>query len=1115
MLEISTRWGALLGIAIGGVFSLFGDCAVAQVIPDGTLPNNSSVQTERSSFNITGGTQAGSNLFHSFREFSVPTNSTALFNNTADIQNIISRVTGNSISNIDGLIRSLGTANLFLINPNGIIFGQNARLDIGGSFFATSANSMKFADGFEFSATDPKATPLLTISVPTGLQYANNASSVEVRESSLQVTPGKTLALVGGNVSIDAGQLLVPGGRVELGGVAGNGNIGLAANDGQLRLTFPQEVSLTDVLLTNGAQVNVSARGDGSIAVNAQRLNISGSGTRVQAGIDSELLSTGRRGNIEFNAKEVTNIDGGVISNVVLENGVGNAGDINITTGSLIVSNGGKIETSTFGQGNAGNLRINARDTIEFTNGAFAFSQVEREGVGDGGEISMDTGSLSVSNGSQLRTWTTGKGNAGSVNIIARDAVSFQNGGAVFSTVEPNAIGNGNNIRIQAKSLSVVNGSFLTANTLGQGNAGNVTIDARDSVVFERGTATSSVGVPEFGAGFGNGGDVRIKTGSLRLSNNARLLASSSKGRGNAGNVNVEARDTVSLSDESFIFSQLEGGSTGNGGNINISTGSLSVVSGSILSSDIFGVGNGGNISINARDNVSFLTEGGAYSLVNSQAVGDGGNIDINTGSLVVGNGSFMAASILGKGNAGTITINATDSISLDGLNRKGFPGGIYSEVARGGVGKGGNININTRSLSVTNGAQIVTDIDGRGSAGTVNINATDFISFDGVGKNVIQGSGQSSGAYSSVGLQEGVGNGGNINIFTRSLSLTNGAAVITNTLGQGNAGNVKIIATDNILIDGASSNSLPSAVKSVVETGSVGDGGEIDITSKLLQVTNFGEISSSSEGNGTAGNMTLNARSIRLNNDALLTANTRSAKVVPNREQATININSQDLIMSRNSNIFTNATGENVNGGNINIDTDFLIGFKNSDISANSANFRGGNVRINATGIFGTQFRNASTPNSDITATGGSPELSGTVQINTPEIDLNSGLVNLPSVPVDTKIAQTCTEGNPIVKSQFIITGRGGLPPNPGEVLNTDAVQVDLVTLNPEVDKRSTTVSTNPTSRTPDRIVEATGWLIDADGNVVLTANPTAITPHSSWQKIADCRAFNQQHKH
>ncbi|MBM0740549.1 filamentous hemagglutinin N-terminal domain-containing protein [Phormidium sp. CLA17] len=177
----------------------------AQIIPDATLPVNSSVIPGCTTCIINGGTERGVNLFHSFREFSIPTGGGAWFNNAPQIQNILTRVTGTSTSNIDGLIRANGTANLFLLNPNGIVSGQNARLQIGGSFFASTANSFQFADGSEFSATNPQAPPLLTVNLALGLQSGSITSGTIINRGNL--TAGQDLILEANQLDLQ-GQLV-------------------------------------------------------------------------------------------------------------------------------------------------------------------------------------------------------------------------------------------------------------------------------------------------------------------------------------------------------------------------------------------------------------------------------------------------------------------------------------------------------------------------------------------------------------------------------------------------------------------------------------------------------------------------------------------------------------------------------------------------------------------------------------------------------------------------------------------------------------------------------------------------------------------------------------------
>ncbi|MCJ8282580.1 MAG: filamentous hemagglutinin N-terminal domain-containing protein, partial [Rivularia sp. ALOHA_DT_140] len=247
--------GFIAGLLLSG-FYLPASC---EVLSDNTT--NTTINSTGNNFNILNGIQKGNNLFHSFKEFSIPTGGSATFKNSSAIENIINRVTGGNISNIDGLIKASGNANLFLINPNGIVFGENASLDIGGSFLATTAESILFEDGFNYSAIVSEQTPLLTVSIPLGLQMGTNPADIIVNNTGhhltgsdntaltnqdanivgLQVPLEQTFALVGGNLKLDGGVLTAESGRFELSAI-GNQNsssvVGLKMSNNHPSLTY-------------------------------------------------------------------------------------------------------------------------------------------------------------------------------------------------------------------------------------------------------------------------------------------------------------------------------------------------------------------------------------------------------------------------------------------------------------------------------------------------------------------------------------------------------------------------------------------------------------------------------------------------------------------------------------------------------------------------------------------------------------------------------------------------------------------------------------------------------------------------------------------------------------
>ena len=161
--------------------------ASAQLVPDNSLGAESSLLLPGLSngqipfTQIQGGARRGGNLFHSFRDFNIPVGQGAYFTNPIGVTAIINRVTGSNVSKIFGTLGVLGNANLFFLNPNGIIFGADAQLDLNGSFLASTADSITLSDGNAFSAKQPSSVRVLTSSVPMGLDFGNNPGRIEVR----------------------------------------------------------------------------------------------------------------------------------------------------------------------------------------------------------------------------------------------------------------------------------------------------------------------------------------------------------------------------------------------------------------------------------------------------------------------------------------------------------------------------------------------------------------------------------------------------------------------------------------------------------------------------------------------------------------------------------------------------------------------------------------------------------------------------------------------------------------------------------------------------------------------------------------------------------------------
>ncbi|MDZ8034786.1 filamentous hemagglutinin N-terminal domain-containing protein, partial [Nostoc sp. DedSLP04] len=893
---------SIIGVLAHGIFSCENH-ALAQMTPDGTLGNNSSKVTPNVNIKgstadrIDGGAIRGTNLFHSFQEFNVGELQRVYFANPTGISNILTRVTGSNISNILGTLGVNGNANLFLINPNGILFGNNARLDVAGSFVGSTANSFVFGNGLEFSATNPQTPSVLLTVNPSALLFNQlQAGRIENRSIAptgdnifgLRVPDARSLLLVGGEIAINEGQLNAPGGRVELAGVAGEGTVGLNVDGNNLSLIVPDNLAKADISLSNQALVSTSGEGGGAIQVWGKKVTVSG-GSKIEASTLGALPGKGLSVNASESVQVVGESPTGIRSGLFAENsGTGDAGDLTINTRQLQILAGGKISSSTTNAGVAGNLTVNASESVQIigipdnpnlgSTGMFAASN----GVGDAGDITINTRQLLIQNGAGIITDSEGKGVGGSITVNAESVQLV--GTAVLpqfpnrwypSRISSNAydIGPAGKITINTNQLLIQDGAAISARTSSSGAGGSLTVNASQSVKLI-GSATNSNSLFPF---------------------------------------------------PSSLLTQTS--STGTAGDLAINTNQLIVRDGQ-LSASTFGQGNAGNINI----------ETVTMNIIDSQ----------------------VGSSVYRKGFAGNLTIHAAESVEISG-KIKSFtsnienPAGLFAQVNPRGEGRGGNLTIETKRLSVSNGGKVQVATFGQGDAGNLTIRASEVEVFDTPIDNLY-----------AIGINAGVevdadetvipprGNGGDLTIETDRLSVRGGAIVSVGTAGVGNAGKLRIHASKSVEVVGKSANgNFNSQISAAVTPEGTGNGGSVKVETEQMSVRDGGEVTVSSTGAGTAGNLDIQARSLSLDNQGAIAAITRSGN------GGNITLKLQDLLLLRNHSQISTTAGSSEfggDGGNITINSPFIVAVlkENSDISANAFTGTGGRVDITTNGIFG-----------------------------------------------------------------------------------------------------------------------------------------------------------------
>jgi filamentous hemagglutinin family protein len=961
------------------------------------------------------------------------------------------------------------------------------------------------------------------------------------------------------NLSLPGGDIMITknptGSIIGLGidgmGLGGNGSSVIL--DSRRHITLGQMSSiLTSSDIGNGGDITLLAQ---------ENINLNPGSTLESVG------SLG--GTITLNSfNGIIEINDAVVGSISTNTDEGIAGDINLAAESIQVTHFGLIGTGGLsGQGKGGNLNINASELLEITEfgGVSVTTPIHpliqsfkeaaggtglattTAGTSHAGDVRINSSRLSIQNQSMSNNLTGvatfnlagSRGHSGDLTINASDSVEIIGnqpgefttgfGDAIADdfiglstgiTSATNTSGDAGNLTINTGTLTVQDGAGISTGTTrnSTGKGGILTVNATESVRL-RGFAGLGTGTVTSG----NAGDLIVNvTGELILQDGA-AFAADTLGAGDAGNLTVNADKisvekgsrigssttadgagatiTINANDLAVMGTSTDGtvpsgiftNSTGNGdaGNFEIEAKRVVVQEGGRVSASTSGTGNAGNLILRNADSVEIFgtAANGSFSSrfsFDTSGSGNGGNLTIDTKTLAVREGGEVSASTSDLGSAGTLNVNASDSVEVTGISTdSGTPSRLFFDSF--GIGDAGVLTVNTNQLLIRDGGQVSAATSGAGRGGILDIQAAESVQVSGMSGNF---------ASSLFFDSRGTGDARGISMTTGQFNVENGGQVTVSGSGSGEAGDLEITA-NTILINN----------QAKLQATNTSGAGTIRINTQGLTVQNGSEITASGTGTGVSGNVEISADSIFLNNQGNLLVTTQSG------EGGNILIDADDtLLLRHNSNILTEALGTG-NGGNILITAgNFVMGIlpENSDIAATAIQGRGGNIFVTAVGIFGFSLPEqlVRTPESDLSAAS-ELGINGTMEINTQDtIRLNP----LPSEFLGDGISSVCPGiGGARIQNKFIVTSSGGLAVRTDVPLSSDAVNVGLVSPvstpenSPEISGTIAPAS-NSDNLTPKPIVEAQGWIVHPDGMVELVAQAPIVTPQTYGFPTASC---------